>query len=447
MNKFLMLVLAFIMFLTSCTSVKPTAKSAATETPIAPTKKPVSTSTYTPEPTSTATITASPTPMGGKKLRAAYLSFDCASINTQKCIAIADIFNNTVLDRIPLNDATNETELSWSPDGRYLLYQDMTDKQYDFNVMLYDFVLSQSRLLINQPVEMPVRITEIHNNTITYSRPVDDNDLGSGHWSADSKYVTYRTFLDAVSNQTNIFSPETGENKIIYGFGGFYYWLDDQRSLVEIKTGKLYDVETDEITTIPNASFMNVSMEYEDYIVSYKGDYPSKPDKIYLFPYVKDRELLTERGTEMIYDNEFLFAKFDYANKERWPSINLNALFFQGDTVIFSGYTYLYEPFEAHQYVYKGNMADIPFIITTEDFVDLSIYDYSKMISISPDGKLYLTQQVFPLEDKKIRQSIITINDMKTGEELGTFDFHALGEEMHEIDYMNGENLVFYWEE
>jgi hypothetical protein len=427
----------------SCMAANQSNQSEAVAMTIKNTATPEATKTFTPEPTATNTPTLVPTPMGGTKLLVAYLSRDCEAINTKNCIAISDFFEETILYYIPLSDATMETRISWSPNGRYLMYQDTTDKKYDINIMIYDTVLTQARILFSQPIDLPPFQSYYEGELVT-TEYVGDNSLRKPHWTADNKFVAYGTMLDAMSYQTNVLSLDSGENKIVREFFEPYYWLDDQRSLIQIKKGNLYNAETDEITKVEYAYFMNVSFEYEDYIISYKGKNPSKPDEIYFYPYVKDRNLIIEKGTGLINDGEFLFAKFDYDNEERWPSININSLFVQGDKVIFSGTAYLYEPYEAHRYQYSGNMADVPFMLTLDDFSDEG-YDGCIMISVSPDGKLYLTQQTLFI-DNTTKQSFLTVNDMETGEELDTFDFHTLGKEMHEIDYVDGKNMAIYWE-
>jgi hypothetical protein len=415
--------LLLLILLSSCTSAQQISQSEEIET-ASPSKTPEATNTYTPEPTTTHTPTLAPTPMGGKKLRVAYLSRDCEAINTKNCIVISDFFAETVLYRIPLSDTTIGTYLLWSPDGRYLLYEDRDDNLGKYNVMLYDFVLTQS--------------TELKKY---YA-------LAAADWSTDLKYVAYKAYNSQYENkELNIYNLETGENKVVDGFVTSYYWLDDQKSLAEIKTGSLYDVESDELITVPNAYFMNVNTIYDEYIISYKGDDPSKPDEIYFYPYVKDRDIITEKGTAVIYDDEFLFAKLDYDKKSRMPHITINSLFIQGDTVTFSGYTYFYEPYEMNRYEYTGSMSDVPFIITDKNYISTNTHDLSRTILISPDEKLYFTEQFFYLGKDKGHQSYITVNDMETGEELDTFDFHALGKEMYDIDYLDRMNLAFYWEE
>lgn len=107
---------------------------------------PIPTSTFTPSPLPTNTSAPSPTvtpvPLGGGQLLVAfYASGSCGA-----CIIIGDFFTGEILFKIPLSTDYQVGNIFWSPDGKNILYSDITTSR--MNVLLFNLETKQSKKVI-----------------------------------------------------------------------------------------------------------------------------------------------------------------------------------------------------------------------------------------------------------------------------------------------------------
>jgi hypothetical protein len=403
---------------------------------------PLHTSTGTPSPLPSATSTPSATPMGGKPLRVAYLGFRCEEVNSKNCIIIADFFSGEEKYKIPLGDLTTEAYMSWSPDGRYLMYTDCWESYV--NIMLLDVEQQQSIKVDTSLLRMPTKVVEDTGSTITYDVFAMDNNVIFSKWSQNGKYIAYKTTFSVEDQSVFVYSLEDNTNTKLNGYLYSFYWLNDGENLLEIKTGNLYNAGTKELSKIPYDYFMNVNSIYGDAIISVYGDEPYYPDKIIIIPYINDLLLLEEEGTGVLHENEIVVAQA-YQDKKRKPYLALTSYFIQDDEIILSGFLRLSDPYFSEQFVKFGSMDDLPLLITQDDLSDESI------ILISPDHQFYLSidaiWEVILLNENYTRSSLINCYDLNTRELLYTYDMHLLADDPHTVMYSNNKNIAFFWEE
>ncbi len=400
--------------------------------------------TSTPSPTSepSSTITPSATPFGGKPLRVAYLSFRCEEINTKNCIILADFFSGEVMYKIPLNDLTIKTHISWSPDGRYLMYTDRWEIYV--NVMLFDVEKQESTTIESYLLRMPTQLVSDTGSVKKYSVFVVDNNVAYNKWSPDGKYVAYTTWFNTEDDSVYVYSLSEKENRKLDGYLSSYYWLDNGENLLELKTGNVYNVRSKEISKIPYAYFMNIDSKNADYLLSEQGDNPYYADKVYIIPYIDTLVQLKEKGTAQLLENGIFLAQAN-ANKNRKPDISILNMFIEGDEVILSGYFTLNDPYKAHTFVKFGSMKELPLQISIEDYSDEII------TTISPDHRWYLGVDVVWEKNEVTGHytviSLLNCYDSETREIIHSYDLHLLAEDPHDVVYYENSNLAFYWEE
>ena len=198
----------------------------------------------TPEPSPTVT----PIPIGGGQLLVAfYASGSCGA-----CIIIGDFFTGEILFEIPLSTDFQTGNIFWSPDGKSILYSDITTAR--MNVLLFDLETGQSKKLGDHPRKG--------------GSPEFVNSMKYVEWSYDSEYVMYDVYYEDSNLQKSYFASKSG----VPGFyeSGFTDWFPDSRTMFSIYGGKdSYNVETN--TFVPTStdvlSKFNVVYILKDFIL------------------------------------------------------------------------------------------------------------------------------------------------------------------------------------
>lgn len=187
----------------------------------------IPTSTFTPSLSFTNTPAPSPTitpaPIGGGQLLVAfYASGGCGA-----CIIIGDFFTGEILFKIPLSTDYQVGNIFWSPDGKSILYSDITSSR--MNVLLFNLETEQSKKLGDYP---PKGGTPEIKNSLKYVR-----------WSYDSKYVMYDVLWEDSKLQKSYFATNDGDSNSYES--GFTNWFPDSRTMFSIYGGKdSYNVES-----------------------------------------------------------------------------------------------------------------------------------------------------------------------------------------------------------
>lgn len=187
----------------------------STSTP-ANTPSPLSTNTSAPSPTAT------PIPTGGGQLLVAfYASGSCGA-----CIIIGDFFTGEILYKIPLSTDYQVGKIFWSPDGKNILYSDITKSR--MNVLLFNTETGQSKKLGDYP---PKGGTPEILNSLKYVK-----------WSYDSEFVMYDVLWEDDKLQKSYFATKDGVSSFYES--GFTNWFPDSRTMFSIYGGKdSYNVE------------------------------------------------------------------------------------------------------------------------------------------------------------------------------------------------------------
>ena len=412
------------------------------------TATPEITVTPSPLPTSTMTETSVPTatPMGGKPLQIAYLSFDCEDVDSENCIIIADVFTNEVKFKFPVNALTIDAYISWSPDGKYLLYTDRWESY--INVMLLDMETRESILIDTYLLRMPTVLVSDTGSVKKYGIFAPNNTVDFTKWSPDGKYVVYQTTVPSGGSSIFLYSLEDHGIKKLENFTSAFYWLDDSENLLDI-TGHLYNVITEKFTTIPHVFFMRATTFDGDSIKIMHGDSSYYPDTVSLLSPSSDLERLMEEGTGILYEDELVIAKVYKENPKedlvKHYSISVNNYFIEGNKIILSGYFRHEEPRTDEQFIKIGNMDELPLIISKDDLFEGNIF------MLSPDGRFFFGSDVALKKDifteKYTKIYLINCYDIETLEIIHTYDVHTLAEDPHEVRYINNRNLAFHWVE
>lgn len=219
------IIFIIVIILTACSS-----NSSVTSTELPPVA-PSHTSTTTPSPTNTPepSPTATPIPIGGGQLLIAFY----ASGNCGACIIIGDFFTGDILFKIPLSTDYQVGKIFWSPDGKNIIYTDMTTSR--MNVLLFNLETEQSKKLGDYPQKGG---TPEFVNSIKFVR-----------WSYDSEYVMYDVLLEDGKLVKSYFATRNGVASSYAN--GFTNWLPDNRTLFSIYGGKdSYNVESQTFTPV-----------------------------------------------------------------------------------------------------------------------------------------------------------------------------------------------------
>ena len=438
MKRLTLLCVIFTIILTSCSKLPAAAESEITRsiTPEfvrdnAPSDTPQSTVTIEPSVTVTNTPTIQPTPIGGKNLTIAYHGFDCEDVNTDQCVIIADFFTHQVIHRIPISSEADNISLSWSPNGRYLLYCNIINNI--MHVMLYDMVLTDSTEIDTHIYMNPTS----ESGMVTRPYP---NQVYPMKWSADSQYIAYNLHPYYIS----VYSVEDEKVSLFKTDFFEYYWLNDNENIVEIKSGVISNVKTGKQSTVKKSYFWNIDTRIDGFILSRKGQEPSWNHEVYIIPYIKDLETLQEEGIPALNKNELLFAHAK-DNDRRGTSLQIDTLLLRGDQVIFSGTLTRTKPYERQSFVRFESIHDVPFLIEIDN-ENGYFRDNERILMFSPDQSMYFTMDTIWDEDQKVSfllQSYFMIDH----ELIYTYDLHEMAKDPHEIDYYLNTNLAFSWEE
>jgi len=193
---------------------------------VVPTETAVPTSTLTPIPptaTITPTLTAAPTPMGGSTLKVAFYTF----ISNNMYLIVGDYFSGKIDHKIRIRDYWPDN-LSWSPDGAYLLIIDLGLD--DMKVKLLDVKTGKVVTLSTFP-------SHASDGKVW-------NQLMSIQWSTDSKYILYRPWADTQQISTINVASVDGITQMTDGaIGNFGDWLADTRILLDTGNGYTYDLD------------------------------------------------------------------------------------------------------------------------------------------------------------------------------------------------------------
>jgi dipeptidyl aminopeptidase/acylaminoacyl peptidase len=185
---------------------------------------PTSTLTLTPAPTATTTITPTitpePTPIGGGTLKVAFYGNNQSG---KSFLIVGDYFSGKIDYQIPVRSELTD-EVSWSPDGNYVLFVDQAKTITDDN-------------------NRKINLLNVKTGQVTHlsTFPVSDGPRGfmpmNIKWSPDSKYVLYN------DNGTTVALVDgTVQNSHIYYSG----WLSNSYIVAGDRTGCLFNIEKHE---------------------------------------------------------------------------------------------------------------------------------------------------------------------------------------------------------
>jgi hypothetical protein len=188
----------------------------------APAETSISTSTpLPPAPTKTATPTIVPTPIGGGGLKVAFY----ASIQNANYLIVGDYFSGKIDHKKSVRNVMT-TDLSWSPNGDFLLFVDLGVKEND---------------------DMKVNLLNIKTGQVTLLGTFPDGIDGQGNglsyieWSADNRYVLYSPRADNSQYAQDYIVSMDGMVQTTDGFYGD--WLSDLKIIVDTRNGNTFDVE------------------------------------------------------------------------------------------------------------------------------------------------------------------------------------------------------------
>lgn len=182
----------------------------STEATSTPSSRPSSTPTVTPAFTSTPT--ASPTPLGSSAVPR------LAWVNHAGLDLVIEVFEleetAKLIASLPLTNREDRYQfLRFSPDGKKLAYNDVTDEGHI--LFIYDFETGNSHAVLTIPANVYLE------NLI---------------WSPSSAYISYAYYFYGDSTQHWIYSFETGRS-IYISRGGGEYWFPDEDIFVYQNAG------------------------------------------------------------------------------------------------------------------------------------------------------------------------------------------------------------------
>ncbi len=238
------IIFAIVFILTACSSSPSVAPTELPSIVPSPTSTVTPSSTMTPEPSPTAT----PIPIGGGKLLTAFY----ASGNCGACIIIGDFFTGEILFKIPLSKDYQAGKIFWSPDGKNIIYTDVTTSR--MNVLLFNLETEQSKKLGDYP---PKGGTPEFINSIKYVK-----------WSYDSEYVMYDVLLEDGKIQKSYYATKNGVSNSYEG--GATDWFPDNKTIFSIYGGKdSYNVESQTFAPVSTSvlSKFNAIQVLQEFIV------------------------------------------------------------------------------------------------------------------------------------------------------------------------------------
>lgn len=247
--KNIVTVLLVIIVLASCAPI-------VTIVPSTETVLPTSTFTVTPPPTATATVTPTvtpePTPIGGGTLKVAFYGHDGKS----QFLMVGDYFTGKIDYKIPVRNF-HSSRISWSPDGSFLLFVDIT--RLPTGNMKVNLLNTKTGQVLNLSSH-PASSGEWWNN------------LYSIKWSPDGQHVMYGN-VDMAGNGHLYIASTDGTVQTLDHAGTD--WLPDSRTIVWIlndgafETHSTFDISEEEksVIPIPKLKGLNIDRLSQDYII------------------------------------------------------------------------------------------------------------------------------------------------------------------------------------
>jgi len=187
---------------------------------VPPTETSIPTSTFTvaPHPTATATVTPTvtpePTPIGGGTLKMAFYGHD----GKNQFLIVGDYFSGEIDYKIPVSHIWADTKIAWSPDGSFLLFEDI------------------ARLPTG---DMKINLLNIKTGAVfnLSTHPAADsrrwNNLDLLKWSPDGQRVMYSPSFDEPVGFSKIYVAST-DGTVQVVDGAYSDWLPDSRTIVDI---------------------------------------------------------------------------------------------------------------------------------------------------------------------------------------------------------------------
>jgi dipeptidyl aminopeptidase/acylaminoacyl peptidase len=226
--------------------------------------------------------------MGGGTLKVAFYG---SNQSGKSFLFVGDYFSGKIDYKIPVRSELTE-EVSWSPDGNYVLFVDqsktITD-DHDRKVNLLDVKTGKVAHLSTFPVSEGPR--GFH--------PLDVR------WSSDSKYVKYN------DNGTTVASVDGKVQNTQIHYSG---WLSNSHIVAGDRTGLLFDIEKHEEAFNSLSSFRKLGeLEFtKDFMLLD----PIHKDKVEAIPYPGNPEDAAEWQYEALMKNKVTLITFSAEIKE-----------------------------------------------------------------------------------------------------------------------------------
>ncbi|MCE9646793.1 MAG: hypothetical protein K8S20_12405 [Chloroflexi bacterium] len=413
--------------------------SCAPAVKVAPTKAPISTSTpISATSTITATPTMEPTPIGGGVLKVAFY----ASIQNASYLIVGDYFSGKIDHKEPVRNIMT-TDLSWSPDGTFLLFVDLGIKEND---------------------DMKINLLNTKTGQVSHLSTFPDGNDGQGNglrytqWSTDNKYVLYSPRADNSQYAQDYVASMDG---IVQTMDGFYGdWLSDSEIIVDTRNGNTFDVEKNLKDPFLVDGFRGVKPE----IVELTQDF------IILEPHLRDRveairypENLTDSVSwdyAVLINNKVDLITFssEIKNAEIWKLMSVIEL--PDHQLSIEGYG----NFEAGNKIYTDfrvivDRENTPAVVKEENLYgyqeeNLFAYQVKHPAAFSPDGQLTLLGSM--VQDATWYHIAFTLQDMQ-GHELQVDEnlkqFNAITKNYVRIADLGSSRthqffsgIAFYWQ-
>lgn len=239
--KQISIIFVIAVILTACSA---TPSSVPTEFPsVTPSFTSTPPSTNTPEPSPTAT----PVPLGGGKLLTAfYASGSCGS-----CLVIGNFITGEILFEIPLSSDGQQGQVHWSPDGKHIIYTDMTATR--MNVHLFNSETGQSKKLGDYPAKG--------------GTPEHINMLKNVAWSYDGEYVLYDAGLEDGKLVKSYYATKDGVASSYDS--GLTNWFPDNKTIFSAYVDDTYNIESQTHSPAFTSvlSKLNATFVFEDFIL------------------------------------------------------------------------------------------------------------------------------------------------------------------------------------